>query len=705
MIYGVSFSPELILSANADKAALGGDNYVNWSGTSAGGVTNEICDLIESANEHTMRFEFIGGITGDKIKRALQDKKCKFYEKQGENTLQIKIDSGKTTRFTGNIANLPVNDEEISPFVRDLEKIPGKSLVLIPEKLSGVVGEDTVKHVFSAVAPLQARVLFRADERSLSEVLKYSPYYLFADEKTLCAYFGKKTIAETEIIKAMAYLQKKGAQSVIVFGGDRMFALGYMGGIYKAETLILGKKEQARFIACFACACELGAGFEQSLKTACACASGADISAALDEKSAYKGTFTVIRKRVKKQVIRNVSHYVLENAGIPFAKKPLNLLDLTVLTQITMLDITKLQGESMTLREARKKYIEKNPAGYVDLGVVIPQSYPLLSLCADSVRFANVEITDRKSVIDDEKVVQFTAITFRFPTGEYAVAFNGTDDTIVGWKEDFYLLYDKPTESQLCAVKYLNDLADSTPDDAKLYVVGHSKGGNLSMYGAVMAGEKFHEKLVMVYNFDGPGFVESFYKTEEFLSVQNKILSVIPQLSVVGRLFNHEEKVMIVKSCFSGIYQHDLYSWETEGDSFVTVPHLDELSDRVQEKVNEIMYTLTPEQRKIFVDGLFSLLYSTDSFTLTQLMINRGKLFGNFFKCDAATRKILLSMMMKLMSDRYVREMAKISMREAKKMQDKKEFEESSIVSGNIDKAIESIGVIVDPDEYRGKNA
>lgn len=38
-------------------------------------------------------------------------------------------------------------------------------------------------------------------------------------------------------------------------------------------------------------------------------------------------------------------------------------------------------------------------------------------------------------------------------------------------------------------------------------------------------------------------------------------------------------------------------------------------------------------------------------------------------------------------------------------MQDKKEFEESSIVSGNIDKAIESIGVIVDPDEYRGKNA
>ena len=76
----------------------------------------------------------------------------------------------------------------------------------------------------------------------------------------------------------------------------------------------------------------------------------------------------------------------------------------------------------------------------------------------------------------------------------------------------------------------------------------------------------------------------------------------------------------------------------------------------------------------------------------------KSELFGNFFKCNAATRRILLSMMTKLMSDRYVREMVMISMREARKMQDKKEFEESSIVSGNIDKAIESIGVIVDRD-------
>ena len=131
----------------------------------------------------------------------------------------------------------------------------------------------------------------------------------------------------------------------------------------------------------------------------------------------------------------------------------------------------------------------------------------------------------------------------------------------------------------------------------------------------------------------------------------------------------------------------------------MTVPKMDELSDKVQAKVNETMATLSEEQRKIFVDGLFSLLYSTDSFTLTQLMINRGKLFGNFFKCDAKTRRALLSMTMNLLSDRYVREMIFATLREAKKMQAKKEFEVRSIVSGKIENAIEAVGIAIEDDK------
>ena len=80
-------------------------------------------------------------------------------------------------------------------------------------------------------------------------------------------------------------------------------------------------------------------------------------------------------------------------------------------------------------------------------------------------------------------------------------------------------------------------------------------------------------------------------------------------------------------------------------------------------------------------------------------MINRGKLFGNFFKCDAKTRRALLSMTMNLLSDRYVREMIFATLREAKKMQAKKEFEVRSIVSGKIQNAIEAVGIAIEDDK------
>ncbi|MGN1093943.1 MAG: hypothetical protein ACI4SC_03085, partial [Candidatus Neoclostridium sp.] len=416
MIYGVAFSAELILSATAGKLVGGGDNSVGWKETSAGGTLNEICDLAESCGEKTGRFEFIGGVTGERIKAALKDKNCKFYAKTGENPLKIRIETDKTTDFTGPLTSEQITSGQVEPLVGALQKLEKNSLLLLPEKLSGITEQGVVKHVFSAVAPLSVRVLFRADEQDLAECLKYNPYYLIVDEKTVSSYCGRKSMTEQELIKAMSYLQKRGAHSVIVFGLHRVLALGYMGGIYKAEGLNLTAKAQTRFMAAFACSCERDFSFERSVKNGCACAFGADMEKAVADENAFKGVFTVLRKRVKKQVIRNVAHYVMENSGVSLNKKPLNLLDLAVLTQITMLNIDKFGDRKLTMCEVKRKYVEKNPYGYVDLGLVVPQSFPLLSLCADSLRYGKVEMLGCKSLLDEEKVVQFKAITFRFPT-------------------------------------------------------------------------------------------------------------------------------------------------------------------------------------------------------------------------------------------------------------------------------------------------
>lgn len=692
MIYTLAFSPILKITYRSVRHVIGAENAVERTGEEVTGAAAKVCRALDELNADYCGIFFTGGAAGEEIQRLLKDKNCRFLPRVNANALSFSVKSVKTTAFSESVS--PVPHETFAALFEQLKLMRQNDVALLPEKYGAALSESDMSHIFSEICALGGRLVLFADAATIKTALKYSPYCLITDTAEAGAYFGKKIVSEKDILQCMSLLQKTGAQSAIIFAGNKLYATGDMGGIYRADAAKLPRDAFCRAVAEFVALSDRGKNFEDALKQTVV-----DVTSSLKSAAGTQARFTVLREPIKTQAIRNVSHYLIENSAVTFDKKPLNILDIAIFTQLTMLDIGKLPSSPVTMKAARDKYIERHPDGYVDVGVVVPQTYPLLALCADSDRFGAVKLIDRSSVIDDEKVVQFTAITFLLPTGEYIAVFNGTDDTIVGWKENFYLLYDKPTESQRRAAAYLAELAEKVGKKGRIYAAGHSKGGNLAIYGAVKGGAALAEKLCGVYNFDGPGFTKSFYTTEEFAAVKDKILTIIPQLSVIGRLFNHEESAMIVKSCFAGLYQHDLFSWETEGDAFVTVPKMDELSDKVQAKVNETMATLSEEQCKVFVDGLFSLLYSTDSFTLTHLMINRGKLFGNFFKCDAKTRRALLSMTMNLLSDRYVREMIFATLREAKKMQAKKEFEVRSIVSGKIENAIEAVGIAIEDDK------
>ena len=324
-----------------------------------------------------------------------------------------------------------------------------------------------------------------------------------------------------------------------------------------------------------------------------------------------------------------------------------------------------------------------------------------MEICATSQRFSEIVLKNREFITDEDMVVQFAGITYKIPTGESVVAFKGTDDTIVGWKEDFYMLFDKPIESQLLAVQYLDKHFDKRARKADLYVVGHSKGGNLALYGVTNACENVRKRLHSVINFDGPGFSREFYSSDNYKQIRDKAYEILPQLSVIGRLFYHEEKSVVVKSCYVGGYQHDLLSWETSGDNFAVIEKLDGLSDKVENKINSICSKLNATQRQIFVEGLFSLLYSTNSSTLTELIKNRSKLISGYLKSDQNTKMILFKTFVELGTDKHVRQLFMITLGEVRIMQRQKRLEIRAIEEGNIDKAInvfKTIG-IKDSDE------
>ena len=98
-------------------------------------------------------------------------------------------------------------------------------------------------------------------------------------------------------------------------------------------------------------------------------------------------------------------------------------------------------------------------------------------------RFRSLQLNYYINVIEQRWETQFSAVTYTMGDGTRYIAYRGTDETIVGWKEDFNMAFLSPVPGQAYSVEYLNSVAEKF--DGPFYVGGHSKGGNLAVYSAM----------------------------------------------------------------------------------------------------------------------------------------------------------------------------------------------------------------------------
>ena len=204
---------------------------------------------------------------------------------------------------------------------------------------------------------------------------------------------------------------------------------------------------------------------------------------------------------------------------------------------------------------------------------------------------------------DISREIQFAAVEIDTSDGTAFISFRGTDDTIIGWKEDFNLSYmTVPSENE--ATLYLKDVTEGREETVR--IGGHSKGGHLAIYAAMTADPEISSRIEKVYSFDGPGFNHEAMESEKFRSVQPKIIKIIPETSIIGRLLENSTEPVVVKSTELGIMQHDPKSWQLEGKRFETCASTDKISDAFDETMSIWLGEMSFDDRKVFVDELFS---------------------------------------------------------------------------------------------------
>ncbi len=298
----------------------------------------------------------------------------------------------------------------------------------------------------------------------------------------------------------------------------------------------------------------------------------------------------------------NYFAFIDKYGKVTYKDKKETEIDILLFSQLAYLPMDNIDFKN------NQKYTLEEIATNIDRSVFLESliaqrnALKLLDTIKDLPRFKEIKVTDYSYIMDENS--QFGAVTFILPNKKIVIAFQGTDNTIAGWKEDAILSYKYPTTSQELAGSYVEKIISKYK--RSVIVCGHSKGGNLALVGAMRTTLLKKLAIKEIYSFDGPGLRENEFNSNQYKQVRRKLHNIIPDESMVGVLFN-QENLDVIKSNAKGIMQHATTSWQVEDDKLVRT-NKSALSDNLDKAIYDWLSNYNLEQRKLIIDETFGLL-------------------------------------------------------------------------------------------------
>lgn len=313
----------------------------------------------------------------------------------------------------------------------------------------------------------------------------------------------------------------------------------------------------------------------------------------------------------------NINSYVEHYKNFNFDEVLLNEVDALIFTQLAYINfnftLPKQQKFAISLANLHEYYGNNSDSP------LMKSAINLLNSIKDTKRFKDIKAYNYEKIVNDD--MQFSALTFSLPDkNKIFIAFEGTDTSIVGWKEDLQMVYQFPVPAQTKAIEYINRISNFTFN--QIYLGGHSKGGNLAMTAAMYAKSLIKRKIVTVYNFDGQGFLETQYRSKEYQEMSNKLKMFVPSDAVVGLLLHHNEDFNVIKSSRKGIIQHDASTWEVFGGMLVR-DQLSSKSKKLELDIQNLIDEMTLIERHNFVFNIFSVFDKVGIKDTTQIKLTK----------------------------------------------------------------------------------
>lgn len=322
----------------------------------------------------------------------------------------------------------------------------------------------------------------------------------------------------------------------------------------------------------------------------------------------------------------NLYSYIDKYGCYTFEEVAFNDVDNIVFSALSYVDFEEIVSPNrffpITVSMAGDKYFNKHTGDERNI-LSIREAIKMLRYMKDTRRYGNLRLYNY--IYEESDDEQFSALTIEINPKLVFVSYEGTDHLVSGWKEDFMMSYMFPVASQKRAVDYLNKHFFFR--NKKIILGGHSKGGNLAMVAAMYANFLVKDKIVSIYNNDGPGLLEEQFNSKYYKSIEERLVHIIPSNSVIGLLLYHKDNYKVVRSSRNGLLAHDLFTWVIKENGFMEGT-LDTFNESFSNNLIDWLKKYDIKEREKFILSLFDIFDRANVNSFIDVMENKKLIFS-----------------------------------------------------------------------------
>lgn len=359
-----------------------------------------------------------------------------------------------------------------------------------------------------------------------------------------------------------------------------------------------------------------------------------------------------------------IHSYLKEYGDIPFSELPMNDVDSLVLCQFAYLKfdglVPGIREDKPSVTLARLPRLPQWERLFADERFE-KDNRELFEEMLAGRRFCNIRLNCHVNMVEKEWETQFAAVTCILEDGTIYVAFRGTDETIVGWKEDFNMAFLTPVPCQALSVKYLNMVTERFSNP--FYVGGHSKGGNLAVYSAMNCVPGVQDRILKIYSMDGPGFRPEVLRKCGYDRIADRVVKLLPHSSMIGMIFEWDTRYRVVESRSFGLAQHNPYNWKIKDGGFVYAEDIYERAKLMDNAINEWIISQDEERIRQFVDTLYQVISASEAEDLIAMTADWKKSMNGVISALKEVDEDTMKMLQEIMKELF--ELARARVKEA----------------------------------------